>query len=109
MEPTLKEENKVYLLRRNIKTKQLSDKLNHKKLRPFKIKRILGPINYKLILPKTMNIHPIFHISLLKPALPDVSAAPITEIDPVNPNAEYEVKAILNYQYIRDQVKYLIK
>ena len=33
--PTLKEGDKVYLLRRNIKTKRPSNKLNHMKLRPF--------------------------------------------------------------------------
>ena len=102
MEPTLKEGDKVYLLRHNIKTKRPSDKLDHKKLGPFRIERVLGPVNYKLTLPKTMNIHPVFHISLLEPAPPGAPAAPITEIDPVNPNAEYEVEAILDCQYIRD-------
>jgi len=109
MESTLKKEDKVYLLHRNIKTKQLSDKLDYKKLRPFKIKKVLGPVNYRLSLPKTMNIHPIFHISLLKPAPSGAPETPITEINPVNPNAEYEVKTILDCQYIRKKVKYLIK
>jgi len=109
MEPTLKEGDKVYLLRRNIKTKQPSDKLDHKKLGPFRIERVLGPVNYKLTLPKIINIHSVFHISRLEPAPPGAPVAPITEIDPVNPNAEYEVEAILDCQYIRDQVKYLIK
>jgi len=109
MESTLKEGDKVYLLYRNIKTKRPSDKLDHKKLGSFRIERVLGPVNYKLTLSKTMNIYPVFHISLLEPAPPGAPAAPVTEIDPVNPNAEYEVEAILDYQYIRDQVKYLIK
>jgi len=34
----LKEGDKAYLLRKNIKTKRLSDKLDHKKLGPFEIK-----------------------------------------------------------------------
>ena len=96
MEPTLKEGDKVYLLRRNIKTKRPSDKLDHKKLGPFRIERVLGPVNYKLTLPKTMNIHPVFHILLLELALPDAPAAPVTEINPINPNAEYEVEVILD-------------
>lgn len=109
MEPTLKEGDKVYLLRRNIKTKRPSDKLDHKKLGPFKIEKVIGPVNYRLKLPKTMNIHPVFHISLLEPAPPGAPAAPNTEIEPVNPNALYEVESILDCQYVRGKVKYLIK
>ena len=57
----------VYLLRKNIKTKRLSDKLDHKKLGPFRIRRIHGLVTVELDLPKTMKIYPIFHKSLLEP------------------------------------------
>ena len=57
----------VYLLRKYIKTKRLSDKLNYIKLRPFKIKKVLGPILFKLKLLVSIRIHPIFHKSLLEP------------------------------------------
>jgi hypothetical protein len=60
-----KKRDKVYLIQRNIQTKQLNTKLDYKKLGSFKIKRIIGLVNYKLVLPKTMNIHPVFYISLL--------------------------------------------
>jgi len=96
MKPTLKKGNKIYLLRRNIKIKRLSDKLNYKKLGPFKIEKVLSLVNYRLLLLKTMNIYPIFHISLLELASPGAPKAPITEINPVNPNAEYEVETILD-------------
>ena len=109
MEPTLKKGDKVYLLRRNIKTKRPSDKLDHKKLGLFKIEKVLGLVNYRLSLSKTMNIHPIFHISLLELAPPGAPKAPVIEIDPVNPNAEYKVETILDCQYIKKKVKYLIK
>jgi hypothetical protein len=98
IEPMLKERDKVYLIQRNIQTKQLSTKLDHKKLGLFKIKRIIGPVNYKLVLPKTINIHPVFHISLLELVLLGVLPAPITKIEPVNPNAEYKVGEILDYK-----------
>ena len=96
MEPTLKKGDKVYLLRRNIKTKRPSNKLDHKKLGPFKIKKVLGPVNYQLSLLKTMNIYPVFYISFLKPAPPEAPEAPVIEIDPVNLNAEYEIETILD-------------
>ena len=58
----------VYLLRKNIKIKRLSNKLDHMKLRLFRIRKKLGPVTFKLILPKEMRIHPVFHKSLLEPA-----------------------------------------
>jgi transposase InsO family protein len=107
--PTLKEGDRVYLLRKNIQTKRPSQKLDHKKLGPFRIAEVRGPVNFRLALPKSMNIHPVFHISLLEPAPPGAPPAPTTGIQPINPNAEYEVESILDCQYIRKQVKYLIK
>jgi hypothetical protein len=56
IEPIFKKINKVYLIRRNIQTKRLNTKLDHKKLGLFKIKRVTRLINYELVLPKTINI-----------------------------------------------------
>jgi hypothetical protein len=58
----------VFLLQRNIKTKQPCNKLDHKKLKPFKIEKQIEPINFKLKLLKAIQIHPIFHIALLEKA-----------------------------------------
>ena len=65
---TFKERNKVYLLRQNIKTKRSSNKLNHTKLKSYKILEIKESINYKLNLLTFMKIHLIFYIYLLKSA-----------------------------------------
>ena len=46
--PFLKRGDAVYLLRKNIKTKRLSNKLDHVKLKPFTIEEKIGTINYKL-------------------------------------------------------------
>ena len=48
MEPLLKEGDKVYLLYKNIKTKRLSNKLDFKKLGPFRILKKIRIVNYKL-------------------------------------------------------------
>jgi hypothetical protein len=109
IEPMLKEGDKVYLIRRNIQTKQPSTKLDHKKLGLFKIKRVAGLINYKLVLPKTMNIYPVFYILLLEPVLLGILPALVTEIELVNPNAEYEIEEILDYKRVRNYIKYLVK
>jgi hypothetical protein len=86
------------LIRRNIQTKQPNTKLDHKKLGLFKIKIIIGLINYKLILLKTINIHLEFHISLLELVLLGVLLAPVTEIELVNPNTKYKIEEILDYK-----------
>jgi hypothetical protein len=109
IEPILKEKDKVYLIQRNIQIKQLNTKLDHKKLGLFKIKRIIRPVNYKLILPKTINIHPVFHISLLEPILLGVLLVPATEIELVNPNIKYKIKEILDHKQVRNYIKYLVK
>jgi hypothetical protein len=72
--------------------------LDHKKLRLFKIQKIIRLINYKLILPKTINIYPVFYISFLELVLLGVLPAPVIEIEPVNPNTEYKIKEILDYK-----------
>ena len=50
--PTLKEGDPVYLVRKNIKTKRLSLKLDHTKLGLFRIKEKKGLVIFILDLPK---------------------------------------------------------
>ena len=107
--PELKEGDKVYLLRKNVRTKRPSDKLDHKKLGPFKIDKKVGTVNYRLQLPKTMEIHPIFHVSLLEPAPPGAPPAPRTEVQRLDPQREYDVETVLDCQYFKGKLKYLIK
>jgi hypothetical protein len=78
--PRFKKRNLVYLLRRNIKIIKPSNKLDHKKFGPFKIKRNIKDISYKLHLLLTIRIHSIFHISLLKLTDLNMPAGPAFEI-----------------------------
>ena len=70
----------VYLLRKNIKTRRPSDKLDYIKLEPFKIREKLGLVTFKLELLKGMRIHLVFHISLLELVL-DKARVESTYID----------------------------
>ncbi len=68
----LKEKNLIYLLRRNIKIKRFSIKLNHTKLNLYSIQKVLDKSIYKLKLSDIIRIHFIFNISLLKSILKNV-------------------------------------
>ena len=100
----LKKGDKVYLLRRNIKTKRPTSKLDHIKIGPFSIKKKISDVNYELELPHRMRIHPIFHISLLEPAPPN--AKPTTEDIETESENEYEVERIIDYDGHQYYVKW---
>jgi len=96
MEPTFKEGDKVYLLRKHIKTKRLSTKLDFKKLGPFKILKKVSLVNYRLQLPKESRLHLVFHISLLELAKGNTPLATNAELQPENELDVYEVEEILD-------------
>jgi len=107
--PRLREGDKVYLLRKNIRTRRPNDKLDHKKLGPFKIKRCIRDTAFELELPPTMRIHNVFHISLLEPADPETPDNPPPEIDPETQEEIWEVEEILAVKKMGRQLKWLIK
>jgi hypothetical protein len=79
--PRLRKDDLIYLLRRNIKTTRPNDKLDSKKIGPFKIKRNIRDINFEFKLPLIIKIYPIFHISLLEPAHLNIPERLIPELD----------------------------
>ena len=103
--PPLREGDRVLLVRKNIKTKRPSNKLDFKKIGPFQIKRKISDVNYELSLPQNMRIHTVFHISLLEPAPPD---APLQEEFEAT-DEEYEVERILDHRVSNDQKEYYVK
>jgi len=59
-------EERVYLRTNNIHVKQRSKKLNNKSIKLFKVKRNIKELSYKLDLLKKMQIHSVFHASMLQ-------------------------------------------
>ena len=65
--PQLKKEDKVYLLTRNWKVKKpRTKKLDYVKVRLFSIKERTGLVNVRLRLPRDVQVHPNFHISMIE-------------------------------------------
>jgi len=52
---------------RNMKTKRPSKKLDNKKIGPVKIVKKIGTRAFKVELPPSMQIHNVFHVSMLEP------------------------------------------
>ena len=64
--PDLVPGQKVWLLRRHISTTRPSSKLDVRRLGPYPIIGPIGRSAFKLLLPPSMKIHPVFHVSLLE-------------------------------------------
>ena len=57
-----------------LKDKDRTKKLLSKYIGPFKVKRVVSSTAYELDLPPSMKIHPVFHLSKLKPLKESESA-----------------------------------
>ena len=97
--------DKVLLEGTNLKLPYPYRKLAPKREGPFEIIEVMGPVTFKLKLPKQWKIHPVFHANLLTPYRttkehgPDYIRPPP---DIIEGEEEYEVEAILNHR-IRGQ------
>ena len=103
--------DKVWLLRRNLKTHRPSDKLDYRRLDPFLIIKRVNEVAYRLELPPFMKIHPVFHIFLLEPykdsTIPKRLQAPPPPIE-VDGTEEFEVSEILDSCINRGKLEYLV-
>ena len=90
----------VWLDSRNLRT-NYHKKMAPKREGPFKIVKVLGPLTYKLELPKTWRIHDTFHATLLKPYVETETHGPnYTWLPPDIENEEerYEIEMILRHR-----------
>jgi hypothetical protein len=101
----------------DINRRRPKKKLNPKFIGPYTIIEKLSSVVYKLDLPSSMKIHPVFHISLLKLYHQDdnmfhrdVPPPPEIIIDTNNqPSEEFEVERILDCKIVRGRKLYLIQ
>ena len=82
---------------RNIKTRRPSAKLDHRRLGPYEVIESVGASAVRLRLPATVQIHPVFHVSLLEHAAEDPNPGQIAPPPPaviVDGEEEWEVETI---------------
>jgi hypothetical protein len=114
-QPRFKVGEKVMLSTAHLKTPTgLSSKFTHRFLGPFPIEEVLGPVTYKLTLPSTMRMHPVFHVRLLKSYEHDTehpehiappAPGPMFEDDP----ELFAVEELLAKRTNRNKVEYLVR
>jgi hypothetical protein len=95
--------DKVWLLRRNLKTNLPCNKLDFRRLGPFLVIKQINDVAFHLELLPSMKIHPIFHVSLLEPykesSIPCKSQVPPPPIE-IEGQEEFEVLEILDSRII---------
>ncbi len=99
-------------------------KLTSKYIGPFNITRKISAVAYELQLPPTLRVHPVFHVSKLKPyrdgtvAFPDrqqEEERPPPELVDEEGEQQWEVEAILNKRSIQrgrarhPRIEYLVR
>jgi len=111
--PPFKAGDLVWLNRAHVKTNRPSQKLDVKRLGPFRIREIVGEskLAFRLELPPQMRIHPVFHARLLEPYHANkiegrVQPPPLPEV--IDEEEEYMVKAILDSRIARGKLEYYV-
>ncbi|KAJ9512355.1 hypothetical protein QJQ45_012867 [Haematococcus lacustris] len=79
---------------------------------PFRIEAHVGEDAVKLTLPPAMSrIHPVFHVSLLRPYEGNFGRLPPTELGWLDDSPQYEVERIVSHRHVRagKAKEYLVK
>jgi hypothetical protein len=112
--PVLKAGDSIWLYRKYVKSTQPSGKLDYKLIGPYTILEKVSSRAYKLGLPPSIKLHPVFHILLLEPAEPH-SERLLGHIQPPPPlviiddEEEWELAETVDSHHHRNQLQYRVK
>jgi hypothetical protein len=110
--PVINIGDKVWLLRHNLKTNRPCDKIDFRHLGPFLVVKQINDVAFRLELPPSMKIHPVFYVSLLEPykesSIPGKSQVLPPSIE-IEGQEEFEVSKILDSRIIRRKLEYLVQ
>ena len=84
----------------------MSRKLSPKYVGPYQVVAKIGNTAFKLKLPEDLKIHPVFHVSLLKPYQGFQREPDGVEVED---DKEYEVESIVSHVFRRGHLYYLVK
>jgi hypothetical protein len=95
----------------NIKLKfKGSPKLLPRWIGPFKVLEQINPVSFRLELPSNLNVHNVFHISLLKPVSPGTSTVAPPPPTMIDGEMEYEVEQIESHRFVgHGKLQFLVK
>ena len=101
----------VRLSTNNLKTSRPCRKLEFKRVGPFEVLEKRSDVSYRLKLPESMRVHPVFHVSLLSPYRQSELNAEGVGLHPivVKGEVEYVVKGILDSRRLGSVTEYLVK
>ena len=103
----------VWLNYKNLRSLRPCKKLDFKNGGPFKIIKPVGKYAFKLELPSTVKIHPVFHVSLLSPVytnpLPGQVSGPPPPLETETEDPEYEVERIVGIKRIEGEINYIVR
>ena len=91
----------VLLSTQNLRLKGIPHKLQRKFCGPYKVLEKIGTQAYRLRLPDTWRIHPVFHVSLLKPWRPSTVQQVPGEVELEDPDLPqyFDVEKILRWRW----------
>ena len=110
--PAFKVANKVWFNVQNITIQWPSPKLDHCRLGPYEIIKVVSPYAYKLQFPAAIQYHLVKYVSLLDPFNDDPlpgqeNLLPLPVI--VDDNEEWHVEEILDSRIYHYRLQYLVK
>lgn len=110
--PSFSVDQEVWLSGKNLKTLRPRKKLDWKNVGPFQIIEMLGPYMYRLDLPDSMPIHPVFNVDQLHLAAEDPLPGQLQEPPPtvfIDACPTHEVAEVQDYRVKGKGYRYLVR